>query len=189
MSTASRRLADDQIISDFRNDEGISKTHGSVKPDPARHFAELKYRSVDNVATAALAKKLGLFSIVLGAAEVFMPAQLGELAGISRGHRKLLPLLGLREIAHGVAILKADNPTAGVRSRLPGDALDLAFIGASFTSNDSNRTRLIGAAAAVLGVAALDLWCAKRLQSDDWKQPQGNSSAPTTVGQSSGRQA
>lgn len=187
MSTASRQIAEDQKLSDIAVRDGRGKEAVNGKADPGDHYVELKYRSVENLATAALAKNIGLFSLALGAAEVLMPAQLGELAGVSRSHRKFLPLLGLREIAHGAAILKGDTPTAGIRSRIPGDALDLAFLGASLTSTDSNRRRLIGATAAVLGVAALDLWCAKRLETAEWSEQQGNPKAPTTVGQPSGR--
>jgi hypothetical protein len=188
MSTASRRLTDHATISEGGLREKTSLTEPSFKPDPENYFTELKYRSPERVATAALARKLGLFSLALGAAEILIPARIGEMTGISRSHRMLLPLLGLREIAHGVAILKGETPTAGVRSRIPGDALDLAFIGASFTSRDSNRARLLGATAAVLGVAALDVWCSRRLHDDDWRNGERNSKAPTTVGQSSARQ-
>lgn len=188
MSTASRRLAENDRISSQGPNEGPSSLEPSVKPDPQNYFTELKYRSPDRVATAALAKKLGLFSLALGAAEILLPAHVGEMAGISRNHRKFLPLLGIREIAHGVAILKGDTPAAGVRSRIPGDALDLAFIGASLTSRDSNRARLLGPTAAVLGVAALDVWCSRRLHNQNWSEGEGSSKAPTTVGQSSARQ-
>jgi ribosomal protein L30/L7E len=188
MSTASRQLIEITHMSDRAIDNDRSKPPGMNGENTEEYFVELKYRSVNNLAAAALAKKLGLFSIALGMAEVLMPAQLGELVGISRGHRKFLPLLGLREIGHGVAILKGNTPTAGVRSRIPGDALDLAFLGASFTSKDSNRSRLIVSTAAVVGVAALDLWCSKRLESEEWSEARGNRKAPTTVGQTSGRQ-
>jgi len=39
----------------------------------------------------------------------------------------------------------------------------------------------------VLGVAALDAYCASKLSSEKWQNVQGNPNAPTTVGQPSGR--
>jgi hypothetical protein len=152
-------------------------------------FVELKYRSTENLSTAAMARGIGLFSIALGLAEVFMPSQLGELAGIARSHRTYLPALGLREIAHGLGILNSAKPTTAVWTRVGGDVLDLAYLGASFASEDSNKRRLIGATAAVLGVAALDVICAQKLSSENWRQAKGNPKAPTTIGQPSGRRA
>jgi hypothetical protein len=152
------------------------------------NFVELKYRSTRNYSTAAMAKGLGIFSIALGLAEVFMPSQLGELAGVSRKERAILPVLGLREIAHGIGILSSAKPTTAVWTRVGGDVLDLAYLGSSFISDDGNKKRLAGATAAVLGVAALDLICAQRLSSQNWREST-NPLAPTTLGQSSGRQA
>jgi uncharacterized membrane protein len=47
--------------------------------------------------------------------------------------------------------------------RVAGDVLDLASLGSALRSEDSNRTRVATAAAAVLGVTALDVLCAQRL--------------------------
>lgn len=149
---------------------------------------ELKYRSVKNVSTAKFAKGLGVFSIALGLAEVLAPAQVGELIGVSNRYRKFLPILGLREIAHGIGILYQAKPTEAVWTRIAGDAVDLAFLGAAFTAEENNKTRLTGATIAVLGVAALDLLCAQQLSSQNWRD-EGNPMAPTTVGQTSGRRA
>ena len=93
---------------------------------PEDSLVELKYRSVENVAAAKFAKGLGLFSIALGLAEVLASRQLGELAGLNEKHSSYLPLLGAREIAHGLGILKSTKPTAGVWTRVGGDAIDLA---------------------------------------------------------------
>src|SRR6476661_5176581 len=75
-------------------------TNANTVDQSSDSFVELKYRSPENLATISMAKGIGYFSIALGLAEVLMPSQLGELAGISRSHRSLLPALGLREIAH-----------------------------------------------------------------------------------------
>ena len=152
------------------------------------NYVELKYRSTRNYSTAALARGIGIFSIALGLAEVLMPNRLGELAGVSRSHRKFLPALGLREIAHGVGILRSAKPTTAVWSRVGGDALDLAFLGASFASDQGNKARLTGATAAVLGVTALDVICAQQLSDQNWREST-NPKAPTTLGQPSGRAA
>ena len=48
-------------------------------------------------------------------------------------------------------------------TRLGGDALDLAWLGSAAQDRDADRMRLAAAAVAVLGVAALDVICARRL--------------------------
>jgi hypothetical protein len=156
------------------------------EPDARQYATELKYRSVKNASTGNLAKGLALFSIGLGLAEVLAPARMRELSGVSPRHHAFVPLLGLREIAHGVAILSQQKPTEAVWSRVAGDAIDLAFLGANFMEPDTNKNRLLGATIAVLGVTALDVVCAQQLSSQDWGEGK-NPSAPTTVGQSSAR--
>ncbi|MFL6467396.1 MAG: hypothetical protein ACJ72Z_05515 [Pyrinomonadaceae bacterium] len=153
------------------------------------NVVELKYRSVDNVATGKLAKGLGLFSIALGAAEVLGASQVGELIGADRRFRAFLPVLGAREIAHGIGILSSVKPTTAVWTRVGGDAIDLAYLGAAFAAKDTNKKRLAGALLAVLGVGVLDVILAKKLSSQKWSENDKNPMAPTTVGQPSARAA
>ena len=156
------------------------------EPDSGEYATELKYRSTTNVATGKLARGLGIFSIGLGLSELLMPARVGELIGVSPRYRTFLPLLGLREIAHGIGILSQDKPTGAVWTRVGGDAIDLAYLGSAFMSPENNKTRLTGATLAVLGVAVLDVLCAQQLSAQDWGEGK-NPPAPTTVGQSSAR--
>lgn len=156
---------------------------------PGENFVELKYRSLDNIATGKLAKGLGAFSIALGLAEILAPHQVGEAAGMSSRFRTFLPALGVREVAHGVGILMNAKPTTAVWTRVGGDAIDLAFLGAAFAAKETNKRRLAGAALAVLGVTLLDVICAQRLSAREWSENDGNPMAPTTVGQPSGRRA
>jgi hypothetical protein len=156
------------------------------EPDSGEYATELKYRGAANVGTGKLAKGLGYFSIALGLSELLMPAQVGELIGVSRRYRSFLPLLGLREIAHGISILSQEKPTEAVWARVGGDAVDLAYLGAAFMGRENNKNRLTGATLAVLGVTVLDVLCAQQLSSQDWGAAK-NPTAPTTVGQPSAR--
>jgi hypothetical protein len=155
--------------------------------DPNDFLVELKYRDPANLATGKFATGLGIFSLVLGLAEVLAPKRLGEMIGVNDQHRALLPALGLREIASGIAILTSTKPTAAVWSRVGGDAMDLAYLGSAFMSDDTNKARLIAATAAVLGATAMDVVCAQQLSSQDWTANTGNPAAPTNVGQPSAR--
>ncbi|HEX8501762.1 MAG TPA: SRPBCC family protein [Pyrinomonadaceae bacterium] len=114
-----------------------------------------------------LARGLGWFSIGLGLAEVLAPGAVAKVSGV-RGNTTLIRLLGLREIAHGVAIFaQGKRPTEAVWARVAGDALDLACLGAAYASPDSDKARLTFATANVLTVAALDLLCARQLSAGD----------------------
>jgi hypothetical protein len=95
--------------------------------------------------------------------ELALPRALASTIGI-RSYPRLLPAFGLREIASGVAILVASDPTNAVRSRVVGDALDLAFLATELAAAPpAARTRVVAATAAVLGVTAADVWCAAKL--------------------------
>lgn len=159
-----------------------------LEPDSEEYGTELKYRSATNVGTGKLAKGLGYFSIGLGLMELLMPAQVGEMIGVSNRYRAFLPILGLREIAHGAAILSQQKPTEGVWSRVGGDVIDLAYLAAAFAGEENNKNRLTGATIAVLGVTALDVMCAQALSGEDWGANK-NPTAPTNVGQPSARQS
>src|SRR5687767_3215041 len=83
-----------------RIDFEAKRQRQKLEPDSKEYGTELKYRSAANVGTGKLAKGLGYFSIGLGLMELLMPAQVGEMIGVSSRYRAFLPVLGLREIAH-----------------------------------------------------------------------------------------
>jgi uncharacterized membrane protein len=111
------------------------------------------------------ARGLGWFSIGLGLAEVAMPRRVARLIGVQDDdtHRNILFAYGLREIATGLAILTRERTPGPVWARVGGDVLDLAFLGRAMTDDESNRGRVAAAAAAVLGVTALDLLTSQQL--------------------------
>ena len=81
-----------------------------------------------------LARGLGWFSIGLGLAELLAPRGIARVAGL-RGNTGSIRLFGLREIASGIAIFtQGRRPAGAVWSRVAGDALDLACLGAAFAS-------------------------------------------------------
>ncbi len=125
-----------------------------------------------------LARGVGWLSIGLGAMQVLAPRAMSRLIGLSDGSG-LMQLMGLREIGHGVAILAARDPTPGVMSRVGGDALDLSLLGAAMVAggDEVDHGRLAGAAAAVLGVTALDVACAQQLMSR--RKGRGERAMPT----------
>ena len=115
-----------------------------------------------------LANALGWFSIGLGLAEVAAPQAVARLIGVRDDEKnvKVLRAMGLREIASGVGILARDKPVRWMWGRVAGDVLDLALLGSALDTDDADRKRIAGAAAAVAGVAALDVVVAQRLSRD-----------------------
>jgi uncharacterized membrane protein len=112
----------------------------------------------------SLARGLGWFSLGLGLAELLAPRGVARIAGVRGNHTGLIRLFGLREIASGIGIfMQGKRPAAAVWSRVAGDALDLATLGAAFTSPDSKKGRVAFATANVLAVTALDAICAQQL--------------------------
>jgi len=73
-------------------------------------------------------------------------------------------MLGLRELASGIGILAGSRPTGWVKSRVAGDAMDLALLAAAATGDGSNRGRLAAATSAVAAVTALDTLCSRKLE-------------------------
>lgn len=117
-----------------------------------------------NINGEKLARGLGWFSIGLGLAEVLAPRGIAKIAGVRGNHTGLIRLFGLREIASGIGIFaQGRRPAAAVWSRVAGDALDLAALGAAFASPRSSKGRVAFATANVLAVTALDLLCAQQL--------------------------
>ncbi len=112
---------------------------------------------------ARWARALGWFSLGLGLAETVAPGSIARLIGIRPDRKTVIRTMGLREIASGVGVLTQDRPGGALWSRVGGDALDLALLGAAAFSPRSNRGRVALATAAVAGVTVLDYLCARQL--------------------------
>jgi uncharacterized membrane protein len=110
-----------------------------------------------------LARTLGWFSIGLGLSELLAPRRLSRLVG-SPEQPRLLQALGAREIASGLGILIGRRRPQWMWSRVAGDMIDLALLGAALADRRSERRRVAAAAAAVAGVTALDVLAARRVR-------------------------
>jgi uncharacterized membrane protein len=110
-----------------------------------------------------LARGLGWFSIGLGLAELLAPRQVGRAIGVG-DRQRILRLMGIREIASGIGILRHQRPQAAwLWSRVAGDAMDLGSLAVALRGNDVDRRRVATAIAAVLGVTVLDVLCSLQL--------------------------
>jgi uncharacterized membrane protein len=119
-------------------------------------------RNRGSVTLKQFADGLGWFSVGLGVSELLLPGGLAKLIGV-KNKPLLFRLLGLRELSSGIGILSRSRPTGWVWSRVLGDAMDLALLGAAFSSERGKTGRLAAATAAVAGVTALDVLCGQQL--------------------------
>jgi uncharacterized membrane protein len=118
--------------------------------------------NASNRRTEAIARGLGWFSVALGVTQIVAPRRLSRLIGID-DRPLLMRMLGIRETLAGVTILAQRRPVSGLWSRVAGDGMDLALLGAGLASRNSEKAKLLGATAAVAGVTALDAWAGIQL--------------------------
>jgi hypothetical protein len=120
--------------------------------------------------THALSQGLGWFSIGLGVAELVAPGNLARFLGMD-GREELIRAYGVREVVTGVGILSQRDPTPWMWGRVGGDALDLGTLAIGLGRDNPQRTNVGLAIAAVAGVTALDVYCARALAGDRDTEP------------------
>ena len=142
-------------------------TGANVDTQPNRELQRNGWRQngPERVGEERLARALGWFSIGLGLAEIAAPRQVAQLIGVpdNRNTRPVLQAVGLREITTGLGILGRRRPSGWLWARVGGDVMDLALLGSALKAENANWTKVVTAAAAVAGVAALDLLCSEQL--------------------------
>lgn len=111
-----------------------------------------------------LVRGLGWFSIGLGAVELLFPRAVSALIGV-RPRPRLIQLLGLRELAAGLGILRQPDTRPFIKARVIGDAMDLGLLGTAAFSRHTKMGRWAFAVGSVAGVTALDYLCHQDLQS------------------------
>jgi len=114
-----------------------------------------------------LAIGLGWFSIALGMTGILAPRQLARTIGMRDASETTIRSFGAREVTNGLAILVQPDRAGWLWSRVGGDALDLSYLASSLGSDRNDGGRLGMAIAAVLGLTALDVVCARRLSERD----------------------
>lgn len=130
-----------------------------------------------------LANTLGWISLGLGLAGLAAPSSVARLIGVRDDEkaRETLRLVGARELVSGFGILSQRRPAGWVWSRVAGDAMDLALLSSQLTAEDADRDRVCAAAAAVAGIAALDLYCGQLLSRPQEADVRGETSGAIRV--------
>ena len=101
-----------------------------------------------------LARAIGWFSIGLGLTQILAAGRYTRALGLS-GKEPMVRTFGARQLAHGVMTLSTERK-AGLRSRVAGDALDIAMLGAAMRESPKRRNLTL-ALALVMGVTVLDV--------------------------------
>jgi len=112
-----------------------------------------------------LARGLGYFSIALGLTELMAPRALCRAVGLD-GHDRLVQAYGVREVATGIAILMSHDATPWIWGRVAGDGADIATVLAASRSDAGRRGNPALALAALVGVTAVDVLCARGLSAE-----------------------
>jgi hypothetical protein len=114
----------------------------------------------------AMARALGWFSIGLGLAETLFPGTILRATG-SQGSKTVVRTYGMREIANGLGILSAKDPTPWIWARVGGDAMDISSLAARGGGSGGALAFM-----AVAGVTALDIICAQNLREEQQRPRQ-----------------
>src|SRR3982750_1129743 len=143
-----------------------STTQPTRSQEPRNSAIRTTNGNGQKLAPSRMAKGLGWFSIGLGLAELLAPRGVAKIAGLPGKHTGAIRLFGLREIAAGVSIFVQPQSSVPVWSRVAGDGLDIACLGAAFALPEAKKGRLAFATASVLGVTALDVLTAQQLSTN-----------------------
>lgn len=113
--------------------------------------------------TQRLADALALASIGLGLAELLAPRGMARLVGVRdrRDVRRLMMLMGLRELACGIGLMAARRRGPWLWARVGGDVVDLALLRGWRSSWRNDGLRLTEAMVAVGGITVLDAVAAR----------------------------
>lgn len=116
----------------------------------------------------SLARGLGWFSIGLGLVELLAARRVARAVGLP-GQGALVAVCGVREIANGIGLLKSARPAPWLWGRVAGDVIDTAALTTGLSGRDPAGAAL--GLAAVAGVAAVDLACARALSGPPLTEP------------------
>jgi hypothetical protein len=110
---------------------------------------------------------LGVFSLALGAAEIFAPERIAKALGVDpEGPAKtVIRAFGLREIAAGAMLVRGPALSFNAWNRVIGDTMDTAALLAALRSTKKPGA-VLGALAFVGACTALDRWTAGRLDKE-----------------------
>ncbi|RYZ64732.1 MAG: hypothetical protein EOP09_15475 [Proteobacteria bacterium] len=144
--------------------KGTSLSKKSGKTSARSHVLKAKAASSALPSEHQVNVGLGLFSLALGATELFLTRRLEAYSGIDEKYSPLLKVFGAREITSGLGLLSGKDERAWLLSRIAGDVLDVGFLTYAFLKERDAKKKLMIAisAAAVTPVVIADVLNAVR---------------------------
>jgi hypothetical protein len=121
--------------------------------------------------TASAAKQtglgLGVFSLALGAAEIFAPERIAKALGLDPDGtaKTVIRAFGLREVAAGAMLVRGPALSFNAWNRVIGDTMDTAALLLALRSTKKPGA-VLGALAFVGACTALDRWTAGSLDEE-----------------------
>jgi len=108
---------------------------------------------------------LAWFSLGLGLAQLAAPGRMAKLVGVRDNDdtRTLMRVVGAREVACGVGLLRRAREDNWLGARVAGDLMDLALLGGAMRGRRVRRSRVVAAMAMVLGITAVDVFGALKV--------------------------
>lgn len=109
-----------------------------------------------------LARGLGGASAALGLPQLGAPRWFNRFIGVGDAPRQqaTTAAVGVRELTAAAGLLFSESPV-WLWARVAGDAVDLTLLGLALANHDGKgRERTVAAAAAVLGITAIDVYAA-----------------------------
>lgn len=110
---------------------------------------------------------LGIFSLALGAAEIFAPKSIARGLGLDPegSATSVIRAFGLREVAAGAMLVRGPAVSFNAWNRVFGDTMDTAALLLALRSSRKPGA-VLGALAFVGACTALDRWTAGRLDKE-----------------------
>lgn len=108
-----------------------------------------------------LGKGLGVFSLLVGAAQLFGTKRIARTLD-AEGHERLIKGFGARELLAGASLMAAPAASTNMWGRVAGDAMDLGALGLAARRSPRNRA-IRGVMAFVGAVTLLDIVTARGL--------------------------
>jgi hypothetical protein len=108
----------------------------------------------------ARGRALGWVSLALGGGALAMPRAIAKLIGV-RNDGGLIPLVGAREIAAGIALLAQREKTPWLWARVLGDLMDITLLEAALRDDRNDRGRLAVTLAVITAITAVDVFAAE----------------------------
>jgi len=108
-----------------------------------------------------LGKGLGVFSLLVGAAQLFGAKRIARTLD-AEGHERLIKGFGARQLLAGASLMAAPAASTNMWGRVAGDAMDLGALGLAARRSPRNRA-IWGAIACVGAVTLLDIVTARGL--------------------------